>query len=66
VEFHFVASSVQEKIPFSYKEKEGTFTTNREIEVKIQAPDFLPKLTEIFNNHFAKNQKPMFIHTTRL
>ena len=66
VEFHFVASSVQDNIPFGYKEKEGIFTTNREIKVKIQAPDFLPKLTEIFNNHFAKNQKPMFIHTTRL
>ncbi|MBS0604560.1 MAG: hypothetical protein JSS60_05925 [Verrucomicrobia bacterium] len=66
VKFHFVAHSVQDNIPFSYNEQEGIFTRNRQMKVNIGAPDFLPELSAIFTNHFATNQKPMFIHTTRL
>ncbi len=66
VEFQFAPSSYQEKVPYSYKEKQGNISMIRNLEVNIEAPDFLPQLTEIFSQHFAKDGKPMFIHALRL
>jgi hypothetical protein len=66
VRFEFVPSRTQSAVPFSYKAMQENCREIQKIEVNINAPDFLLKLTEIFNTHFSKGEKPMFIHATRL
>jgi len=66
IELEFVLSSTQSAVPFSYKMKVRNIREIQKINVDFYAPDFLPKLTEIYNHHFVKHDKPMFIHTVRL
>jgi hypothetical protein len=65
VEFHFVPNSHQKEIPYSYKKKQVRCECIRNVSVELEAPDFLPKLTEIYNRSFS-SQKPMLIHAARL
>lgn len=64
--FEFVNSSEQKNVPYSYKTNlYGGYRIVR-LQVAIEAPDYLSKLTEIFNEHFAPYDKNMFIHVVRL